>query len=122
MDEQEKKVSESLIRAVALLPEGKREYLMGYAEGVAAMAEAAREKAGELAGGDARQAPGAGEGVREMDKEKQTIIEIDGEQVFTAHWTMEQMMALSASVDRANRIAVLAVLVSVLALILSVAL
>ena len=33
--------------------------LMGYAEGVAAMAEAAREKAGELAGGDARQAPGA---------------------------------------------------------------
>lgn len=59
LDEQEKKVSESLIRAVALLPEGKREYLMGYAEGVAAMAEAAREKAGELAGGDARQAPGA---------------------------------------------------------------
>lgn len=59
MDEQEKKVSESLIRAVALLPEGKREYLMGYAEGVAAMAEAAREKAGELAGGDACQAPGA---------------------------------------------------------------
>ena len=59
MDEQEKKVSESLIRAVALLPEGKREYLMGYAEGVAAMAEAAREKAGEPVGGDARQAPGA---------------------------------------------------------------
>mgnify|MGYP001549635763 FL=1 len=59
MDEQEKKVSESLIRAVALLPEGKREYLMGYAEGVAAMAEAAREKAGGPVGGDARQAPGA---------------------------------------------------------------
>ena len=58
MDEQEKKVSESLIRAVALLPEGKREYLMGYAEGVAAMAEAARETAGELGGGAARQAPG----------------------------------------------------------------
>lgn len=48
MDDKEKKLSESLIRAVTLLPEGKREYLMGYAEGVAAMAEATKEKAGEV--------------------------------------------------------------------------
>lgn len=47
MDDREKKLSESLIRAVTLLPEGKRDYLMGYAEGVAAMAEAAKEKAEE---------------------------------------------------------------------------
>lgn len=59
MDDKEKKLSESLIRAVTLLPEGKREYLMGYAEGVAAMAEATREKDGEPVGGDAHQAPGA---------------------------------------------------------------
>lgn len=53
LDDKEKKLSESLMRAVTLLPEGKRDYLMGYADGVAAMAEAAREKTGEvIAGGN----------------------------------------------------------------------
>lgn len=49
MNEQEKKLGESLIRAAELLPAGKREFLLGYAEGVAAMAEASREKVGEAA-------------------------------------------------------------------------
>lgn len=39
MSEQDKKsIIEKLGKAAELLPEGKREYLIGYAEGVAAMA------------------------------------------------------------------------------------
>lgn len=39
MSEESKKIMESLKSAVNVLPEGKREYLRGYAEGVIAMAE-----------------------------------------------------------------------------------
>lgn len=41
MSEKERNIAESLTRACELLPDGKKEYLIGYAEGVAAMAEAA---------------------------------------------------------------------------------
>ena len=34
----EKKLADSLAKAAAALPESKREFLLGYAEGVAAMA------------------------------------------------------------------------------------
>lgn len=43
MSEKERNIAESLTRACELLPDGKKEYLIGYAEGVAAMAEKARE-------------------------------------------------------------------------------
>ena len=39
MSERERNIAESLTRACELLPEGKKEYLIGYAEGVAAMAD-----------------------------------------------------------------------------------
>ena len=38
MSEREKKIVESLAEAMNILPDGKKEFLMGYAEGVAAMA------------------------------------------------------------------------------------
>ena len=38
MSEHEKTIAENLVRACELLSEDKREYLIGYAEGVAAMA------------------------------------------------------------------------------------
>lgn len=38
MSEREKAIAESLTRACELLPDNKKEYLIGYAEGVAAMA------------------------------------------------------------------------------------
>lgn len=37
MSEKERNIAESLTRACELLPDGKKEYLIGYAEGVAAM-------------------------------------------------------------------------------------
>ncbi|WP_306542067.1 hypothetical protein [Acidaminococcus intestini] len=41
MSTEEKTIAWTLAEAVKILPDGKREYLLGYAEGVAAMAEAA---------------------------------------------------------------------------------
>lgn len=55
-----------------------------------------------------------------MDIKKKAVIEVDGEQVFTARWVLEQMTAQNASIDRANRTAIVAVLVSALLFILSV--
>ena len=43
MSEKEHSIAESLARACELLPDGKKEYLIGYAEGVVAMAEKAEE-------------------------------------------------------------------------------
>lgn len=43
MSEKEKRIIEKLAAACEYLPESKKEYLIGYAEGVAAMAN--REKA-----------------------------------------------------------------------------
>lgn len=40
LSEMEKKLADSLAKAAAALPESKREFLLGYAEGVAAMTEA----------------------------------------------------------------------------------
>ena len=38
MSEREKKLADAIVKAATQLPEGKREFLLGYAEGVAAMA------------------------------------------------------------------------------------
>ena len=43
MSESEKRIAESLADAVSRLPDSKREFLLGYAEGVAAMADKAKE-------------------------------------------------------------------------------
>lgn len=43
MSEREKQIAENLAEAVAKLPDSKREFLLGYAEGVAAMADKAKE-------------------------------------------------------------------------------
>lgn len=45
MSEREKQIAENLAEAVAKLPDSKREFLLGYAEGVAAMADKAKEAA-----------------------------------------------------------------------------
>lgn len=39
MSEQEKRIADNIAKACANLPESKREYLLGFAEGVAAVAE-----------------------------------------------------------------------------------
>lgn len=52
-----------------------------------------------------------------MDKEKKTIVEVDGEQVFTARWVMEQMAAQRACIDRTNRMAAIAMLVSIVSIL-----
>lgn len=44
MSEREKKLADTIAKAVTQLPEGKREFLLGYAEGVAAMAAQQQEK------------------------------------------------------------------------------
>lgn len=44
MSEMEKKVAQSIAEAMKQLPEAKREYLIGFAEGVAAMSESKREE------------------------------------------------------------------------------
>lgn len=43
MSEREKQIAENLAEAVAKLPDNKKEFLLGYAEGVAAMADKAKE-------------------------------------------------------------------------------
>lgn len=42
MSTKEKEIVKSITEAVSTLPEGKREYLLGYAEGVLAMADRTR--------------------------------------------------------------------------------
>ena len=51
MNDKDKDIAETLAEAVKALPEDKREFLLGYAEGVAAMADKrSQEQAGEDAG------------------------------------------------------------------------
>lgn len=50
MSESEKRIAESLAYAVSRLPDSKREFLLGYAEGVAAMADKAKEQEREKEG------------------------------------------------------------------------
>lgn len=45
MSEREKQIAENLAEAVAKLPDNKKEFLLGYAEGVAAMTDKAKENA-----------------------------------------------------------------------------
>lgn len=44
MSEREKQIAENLVDAFTKLPASKKEFLLGYAEGVAAMTERGREK------------------------------------------------------------------------------
>lgn len=44
MSEREKQIAENLVDAFTKLPDNKKEFLLGYAEGVAAMTERGREK------------------------------------------------------------------------------
>lgn len=44
MSEREKQIAENLVDAFTKLPDSKKEFLLGYAEGVAAMTERGREK------------------------------------------------------------------------------
>lgn len=44
MSTEDKTIAQTLAEALKILPAGKREYLLGYAEGVVAMAEAAKER------------------------------------------------------------------------------
>ncbi len=47
MSEKEKQIIQSLKKSVNMLPDDKREFLRGYAEGVAAMAEKKSDKAND---------------------------------------------------------------------------
>ena len=44
MSEKEKQIAQNLVKALETLPESKKEFLLGYAEGVAAMAEKKEQK------------------------------------------------------------------------------
>lgn len=44
MAEKEKQIAQTIENALAELPEEKKQYFMGFAEGVAAMAEQTKEK------------------------------------------------------------------------------
>ena len=44
MSEREKKLADAIAKAATQLPESKREFLLGYAEGVAAMTAQKQEK------------------------------------------------------------------------------
>ena len=44
MSEKEKELAQNIVDAIQKLPDGKKEFLLGYAEGVAAMAKPKRKK------------------------------------------------------------------------------
>lgn len=50
MSEREKQIAENLVDAFTKLPANKKEFLLGYAEGVAAMADKAKEQEREKEG------------------------------------------------------------------------
>lgn len=50
MSEEVKKLGEAIAEALEILPEHKREYILGFAEGVAAMAAAKAEQTPEQIG------------------------------------------------------------------------
>ena len=76
MSEKERNIAESLTRACELLPDGKKEYLIGYAEGVAAMAE----KAKEHTNGEKEARPWRGGARKEVSGVK-IIIEADSKEI-----------------------------------------
>lgn len=53
---------------------------------------------------------------------RKNIVEINGEQVFSADWTFEQMQAQSCRIDRSNRIALISIAVAVIVVILAIVL
>lgn len=60
-----------------------------------------------------------------MDKDERfelPIVEVDGKQVFTTKYILEQMLAQSCRIDRANMISWVAICMSVIAIILAIAL
>lgn len=56
-----------------------------------------------------------------MVKEKQTIVTIDGQQFFTADWVMAQFSKQMFSIDRAIQMSGMALTLSIVAVIISVA-
>lgn len=50
MNDQEQKIGQTLANAVADLPEEKKQYFVGFAEGVAAMADQVRKNPGTSEG------------------------------------------------------------------------
>ena len=57
MSDRERKIAENLAEAVTRLPDSKREFLLGYAEGVAAMADRAKAEEAEEAETSRREEP-----------------------------------------------------------------
>lgn len=53
---------------------------------------------------------------------RKNIVEINGEQVFSADWTFEQLQAQSCRIDRSNRMALISIAVAVVAVILAIVL
>lgn len=53
---------------------------------------------------------------------KSPIIEMDGQQVFTAEWTMSQMQAQSCRIDRSMNISGVALALAAVALVLALVL
>ena len=51
---------------------------------------------------------------------RKDIIDVNGEQVFSAHWTMEQMQAQSRRIDRSNKLAFISIAVAIAAVILTI--
>lgn len=47
MSDRERRIAENLVEAVTRLPDSKREFLLGYAEGVAAMADKTKAEEAE---------------------------------------------------------------------------
>lgn len=47
MGDEERDIGRTIMAAVAILPDEKREYLLGYAEGVIAMADKLRDRAAQ---------------------------------------------------------------------------
>lgn len=55
-----------------------------------------------------------------MNDSNKHIVEIDGEQVFTANWVHTQMMAKSCRIDSVKNIAVISIVCSVISLLTAI--
>lgn len=55
-----------------------------------------------------------------MNASNKYVVEIDGEQVYTANWVHAQMLAQSCRIDRANSVAVISSICSIISLITAI--
>lgn len=51
---------------------------------------------------------------------RKDIVEVNGEQVFSANRTFKQMQAQSCRIDRSNRIAFISIAVAIIAVVLAI--